>query len=75
MFLISIPGLQKVLFEGNKCLFSTYSYTFLRGSLQFIPVVVRGGKIYFAALSIPIFSQIHTDPYPKYRLKMLLFFV
>ena len=29
---------------------STYSYTFLRGNFRFILVVVRGGKMYFAAL-------------------------
>ena len=37
-------------FEGKKCLFSTYSYTLLRGNLGFILVVVQGSKIYFAAL-------------------------
>ena len=31
-------------FEGTNCLFSKYSYTFLRGKLLFILVVVRGNK-------------------------------
>ena len=35
-------------FEGKKCLFSTYPYTFLKGNLRFILAVVRGSKIYFA---------------------------
>ena len=37
-------------FEGKKCLFFTYSYTFLRGNKRFILAVVRGSKIYFANL-------------------------
>ena len=71
----SVPLVAEVqgskVFEGKKCLFSTYSYMFRKGNLQFILVVVRGSKNIFCSPSCGAYrgGAYQKSVYPRYFLR------